>query len=42
MPQPARRRRGVALIEAVLYIAVALALIVGGLFFTSRPRWHLG
>ncbi len=33
MAQPARRRRGVTLIEAVLYISVALALIVGGLVF---------
>lgn len=30
------RRRGVTLIEAVLYIAVALALIVGGLVFYQQ------
>ncbi len=36
VPQPARRRRGVTLIEAVLYIAVALALIVGGLVFYQQ------
>jgi len=36
VPQPARRRRGVALIEAVLYIAIALALIVGGLVFYQQ------
>jgi len=34
--QPARRRRGVTLIEAVLYISVALALIVGGLVFYQQ------
>jgi hypothetical protein len=31
-----RRRRGVTLIEAVLYIAIALALIVGGLVFYQQ------
>ena len=36
VPQPARRRRGVTLIEAVLYIAIALALIVGGLVFYQQ------
>jgi type II secretory pathway pseudopilin PulG len=36
MPQSARRRRGVTLIEAVLYVAVALALIVGGLVFYKQ------
>jgi hypothetical protein len=36
VPQPARRRRGVTLIEAVLYIAIALALIVGGLLFYQQ------
>jgi stage V sporulation protein SpoVS len=36
VPQPARRRRGVTLIEAVLYIAVSLALIVGGLVFYQQ------
>jgi hypothetical protein len=35
--RPARRRsRGVTLIEAVLYIAIALALIVGGLVFYQQ------
>ncbi|MFN7599100.1 MAG: hypothetical protein ACK5PT_20670 [Cereibacter sp.] len=34
--QPAKRRRGVTLIEAVLYISVALALIVGGLVFYQQ------
>ena len=36
VPQPARRRRGVTLIEAVLYIAISLALIVGGLVFYQQ------
>ena len=36
VPQPARRRRGVTLIEAVLYIAVSLGLIVGGLVFYQQ------
>ena len=36
VPQPARRRRGATLIEAVLYIAIALALIVGGLVFYQQ------
>jgi len=36
VPQPARRRRGVTLIEAVLYISIALALIVGGLVFYQQ------
>ncbi|MCA3500544.1 MAG: hypothetical protein IOC98_11005 [Rhodobacter sp.] len=36
VPQPARRRRGVTLIEAVLYIAISLALIVGGLLFYQQ------
>jgi hypothetical protein len=36
VPQPARRRRGVTLIEAVLYTAVALGLIVGGLVFFQQ------
>jgi type II secretory pathway pseudopilin PulG len=31
-----KRRRGVTLIEAVLYIAIALALIVGGLVFFQQ------
>jgi len=39
VPQPARRRRGVTLIEAVLYIAVALALIVGGLIFYQQASF---
>jgi hypothetical protein len=34
--QPDRRLRGVTLIEAVLYIAIALALIVGGLLFYQQ------
>ncbi len=34
--QPAGRRRGVTLIEAVLYIAISLALIVGGLAFYQQ------
>ena len=34
--QPAKRRRGVTLIEAVLYISIALALIVGGLVFFQQ------
>ena len=35
--RPAKRRhRGVTLIEAVLYIAIALALIVGGLVFYQQ------
>ncbi len=33
------RRRGVTLIEAVLYIAVALALIVGGLVFYQQASF---
>jgi hypothetical protein len=37
--QPARRRRGVTLIEAVLYISVALALIVGGLVFYRQASF---
>ena len=36
VPQPARRRRGVTLIEAVLYVAVSLGLIVGGLVFYQQ------
>lgn len=37
VPHPAKRRgRGVTLIEAVLYIAIALALIVGGLVFYQQ------
>ena len=37
MRRPASRRgRGVTLIEAVLYIAIALALIVGGLVFYQQ------
>ncbi len=32
----AARRRGVTLIEAVLYISIALALIVGGLVFFQQ------
>ena len=37
LPRPAkRRRRGVTLIEAVLYISIALALIVGGLVFYQQ------
>jgi hypothetical protein len=35
----ARRRRGVTLIEAVLYIAIALALIVGGLVFYQQASF---
>lgn len=34
--RPARRPRGVTLIEAVLYIAISLALIVGGLLFYQQ------
>ena len=34
------RLRGVTLIEAVLYISIALALIVGGLCFTGRRPLH--
>jgi hypothetical protein len=34
--RPSKRRRGVTLIEAVLYIAVSLALIVGGLVFFQQ------
>ncbi len=38
--QPAKRRRGVTLIEAVLYISVALALIVGGLVFYQQAAFQ--
>ncbi len=40
VPQPAKRRRGVTLIEAVLYISVALALIVGGLVFYQQAAFQ--
>jgi hypothetical protein len=33
---PLRRNRAVTLIEAVLYISIALALIVGGLVFFQQ------
>jgi len=33
---PRRRNRAVTLIEAVLYISIALALIVGGLVFYQQ------
>jgi hypothetical protein len=39
VPQPARRRRGVTVIEAVLYIVIALALIVGGLIFFEQASF---
>lgn len=35
-PSGQRRKRGVTLIEAVLYISIALALIVGGLSFFQQ------
>ena len=38
--RPARRWRGVTLIEAVLYIAVSLALIVGGLVFYEQASFQ--
>ncbi len=37
--QPAKRLRGVTLIEAVLYIAISLALIVGGLVFYQQSAF---
>ncbi|MCA3458358.1 MAG: hypothetical protein IOC92_10635 [Rhodobacter sp.] len=40
VPQPARRRRGVTVIEAVLYIVIALALIVGGLVFFEQASFQ--
>lgn len=40
VPEPVKRRgRGVTLIEAVLYIAIALALIVGGLVFYQQAAF---
>jgi hypothetical protein len=37
-----RRNRAVTLIEAVLYISIALALIVGGWCSSSRPARRPG